>query len=119
MLDEQPIQKWLTLPDTLNWSQINTGYIQGKSLVLIGKDKVLLAERKGKAFQYERETVPQHYFANWPYSWGTGNVSAARLLPSENKVVFYRNMESAVYTIDQKTIEKVVPLKLKWIGEIK
>ncbi|WP_343537373.1 YdcF family protein [Sphingobacterium thalpophilum] len=119
VLDEQPIEEWLRLPDTLNWNQINAGYIQGKSLVLIGKDKVLLAERKGKAFQYVRETVPQHYFANWPYSWGAGNVSAARLLPGENKIIFYRNMESAVCTIDQKTIEKAVPLKLKWIGEIK
>lgn len=119
VLDEQPIQEWLSLPDTLNWSLINTGYIHGTSLVLIGKDKVLLAERKGKAFQYVRETVPQHYFRNWPYSWGAGNISAARLLPGENKVIFYRNMESAVCTIDQKTIEKAFPLKLKWIGEIK
>ncbi len=119
VLNELPIHEWLSLPDTLNWSLINTGYIQGKSLVLIGKDRMLLAERKGKAFQFVRETVPQRYFVNWPYSWGVGNVSAARLLPGENKVIFYRNMESVVCTIDKKTIEKAVPLKLKWIGEIK
>ena len=119
VLQEQPIKEWLALPESLNWSNFNTGYIQGETLVLIGNEKMVLAEKKGKQFLYAQETLPQQYYVNWPYSWGKGNLSAARLLPADNKVIFYRNMESITCTIDRKIIGNAVPLKLKWIGETK
>lgn len=119
VLQEQPIKEWLALPESLNWSNFNTGYIQGETLVLIGNEKMVLAEKKGKQFLYAQETLPQQYYVNWPYSWGKGNLSAARLLPADNKVIFYRNMESITCTIDRKIIGNAVPLKKKWIGETK
>ncbi|MDM1295660.1 YdcF family protein [Sphingobacterium sp. N143] len=119
VLQDQPVNEWLLLPDTLNWRNFNTGYIQDNKLVLMGNEKMLLAEKKGQRFRYMQETSPDQYFINWPYAWGKGNVSAARLQPEADKVIFYRNMESAECVINQKTIGKATPLKLKWIGEIK
>jgi len=116
ILQDKPIDEWLTLPDTLNLSDFNTGYIQANKLVLIGNEKMLLAEKNGKQFNIVNKTSAEQYFVNWPYSWGRGNVSAVRLQPRENKLVLYRNMESVECDLRSRVVGNAASLKLKWIS---
>jgi len=59
-------------------------------------------------------TSAERYFANWPYSWAKGNVSAVEL--KNGKSVLYRNMESAECDLGSRTIGNAAALKLKWIA---
>lgn len=114
ILQDQPINEWLKLPDSLNWSEFNTGYIQTNKLVLIGNEKMLLAEKNGKQFNRIKITSAERYFTNWPYSWAKGNVSA--IGQKNDKIVLYRNMESVEFDPGSRIIGKAFALKLKWIS---
>lgn len=96
---------------------LRAGAIYGDKLLLFGDSTLLVGKRKGKSFEIETQTAAPAYFRGWPYGWGQGNVSAARVDPHSRKLYLYRNQEYLELGADLKSVQAPRPLRLKWIDK--
>lgn len=101
----------------LSWKNgaFNTGYILGDELLLFANDRILIARKKGKYFEFFREGSAQELIENWPFTWGKSNVAAVTVDYKKKEAILFRNMEFLKIDAQKKVIEKAQKLKLTWI----
>ena len=122
---ERKVRSILSLTDLIPglspaWKySLKAGAIYGDRLLLFSDSTLLVGKRKGKIFEIEQETAAPAYFRNWPYSWGRGNVSAARIDPQTRKLYLYRNQECLELNAGLKSVQAPQSLRLKWIDKSK
>lgn len=95
---------------------MNTGFIQEGTLYLFSDSKLLIANKRGKYFDFVTESSADQYFKSWPFGWGKGNVNAASINEEKNEIQLYRNMEVLTLDLKNRTVKQVKPLRLKWVN---
>lgn len=111
--NEKPIVKLLNqfvqgLPSAIK--SIDACFIKDDDLYLFNKNNLIIAGRTGDKFKVSRIENIQDFVINWPYTWGSGDVSGADY-DAKNKIIYlYKNRE--VLKINQRNVSETLPEKL-------
>lgn len=93
---------------------IDASFIKDNSLYLFTGNKVIIAKRKGNKFKVSEIKQVKEFASNWPYAWGSGDITAADYDIRNNLIYLYKNRE--VLTVNPTNNSEALPqkLKIKW-----
>lgn len=108
-----PLNKLVSnLPTDVKW--IDAAFIKDNQLYLFTKSKLIIASRWGSGFKVAKMDDVANWVGNWPYSWGTGDLTAAGYDEQNQIIYLYKNRESLKISTQQKSENKPEKLVLKW-----
>lgn len=97
-----------------NVTYVDASFIKENELYLFAGDKVIVAKRTGKTFRVSSTENIKEIMHNWPYAWGSGNISAANYNPEEKKIYLYKNGQYVKVDYQSKTSTEPQKLQIGW-----